>query len=146
MSRKTSSSAPWASYAAASSTGSPASRSPAKLTPLTTRPPSTSRHGITLVATVTPSIRPPSRDVVPEARRTAARWLRGAQGSGGLPPGLAESRRQEAAARSDAALGPAAAGFPLRALRPDSRFVGDGLHLDQHPRVHERRDADHRRG
>ncbi len=38
MSRKVSSSAPWASYTEAFSTGSPASRSSTKLTPLTTRP------------------------------------------------------------------------------------------------------------
>src|SRR6476661_4492660 len=37
----------------ASSTGSPASRRFAKLTPLTTRPASTSRHGMTRVATLT---------------------------------------------------------------------------------------------
>jgi hypothetical protein len=55
MSRNVSSSAPSASYLAASSTGSPASRRFRKLTPLTTRPPSTSRHGITRTATVTPS-------------------------------------------------------------------------------------------
>src|SRR5699024_9004718 len=41
------SSAPAATYALASSTGSPASRSPVKFTPLTTRPASRSRHGIT---------------------------------------------------------------------------------------------------
>jgi hypothetical protein len=46
MSRKTSSSAPWASYRRATSTGSPASRSPTKLVPFTTRPRSTSRHGM----------------------------------------------------------------------------------------------------
>src|SRR5262249_35348348 len=43
---------------------------------------------------------PPSR---------ALRWLQEARGSGGLSPGQAESRRREAAARSDAAFGPAAA-------------------------------------
>src|SRR5271154_5673527 len=47
MSRKQSSSAPAASYIAACSTGSPASRSDTKLTPLTTRPSFTSRQGIT---------------------------------------------------------------------------------------------------
>src|SRR4051812_37647765 len=51
MSRKVSSSAPSASYSRAISTGSPASRRFWKLTPLTTRPASTSRHGITLTAT-----------------------------------------------------------------------------------------------
>jgi hypothetical protein len=50
MSRKVSSSAPSASYVRASSTGSPASRRSVKLTPLTTRPASTSRHGITRTA------------------------------------------------------------------------------------------------
>src|SRR6516225_12273324 len=54
---------------------------------------------------------PPSRDVVPEARWTIARWPREARGSGGLPPGPAESRRREAAARSDAAFGPAPAAW-----------------------------------
>ncbi len=53
MSRKVSSSAPSASYTRAISTGSPASRRSVKLTPLTTRPASTSRHGITRTATVT---------------------------------------------------------------------------------------------
>src|SRR5947209_19771619 len=47
MSRKQSSSAPAASYAIALSTGSPASRRLTKLTPLTTRPSFTSRHGMT---------------------------------------------------------------------------------------------------
>src|SRR5213592_4506494 len=47
MSRNTSSSEPWASYAIAASTGSPASRRSTKLTPLTTRPSLTSRQGIT---------------------------------------------------------------------------------------------------
>src|SRR5436190_4231889 len=47
MSRNTSSSPPSASYRAASSTGSPASRMSTKFVPLTTRPLSTSRHGIT---------------------------------------------------------------------------------------------------
>src|SRR6476660_7362707 len=50
-SRNVSSSAPPLSYRCASSTGSPASRSPSKLMPLTTRPASTSRHGITRTAT-----------------------------------------------------------------------------------------------
>ena len=45
MSRKTSSSAPASEYAAPSSTGSPTSRSSWKRTPLTTRPPATSRQG-----------------------------------------------------------------------------------------------------
>src|SRR5690348_5080361 len=57
---------------------------------------------------------PRSRDVVPEARRVVARWLRKAWGSGGLPPGPAESRRRAAAARSDAAFGPAPATSPAR--------------------------------
>src|SRR5215831_11533535 len=47
---------------------------------------------------------PPSR-----ALGLGPRWLREAWGSGGLPPGPAESRRREAAARSDAAFGPAPA-------------------------------------
>src|SRR3954452_56705 len=47
MSRKTSSAAPAASYRSASSTGSPASRMSTKFVPLTTRPASTSRQGIT---------------------------------------------------------------------------------------------------
>src|SRR5437588_5036449 len=54
MSKKVSSSAPSASYRAASSTGSPASRRFSKLTPLTTRPPSTSRQGITRTARPVP--------------------------------------------------------------------------------------------
>src|ERR1700761_4985105 len=52
MSRKVSSSAPSASYRRANSTGSPASRRFSKLTPLTTRPASTSRQGMTRTATV----------------------------------------------------------------------------------------------
>ena len=55
ISRKTSSSAPALSYAAAISTGSPASFKFTKLTPFTTRPLCTSRHGIILFV----SIRPP---------------------------------------------------------------------------------------
>ena len=50
-SRNVNSSAPSASYTAANSTGSPASRRFSKLTPLTTRPSSTSRQGMTRVAT-----------------------------------------------------------------------------------------------
>ena len=46
MSRNTSSSAPCSSYRRATSTGSPASRSPTKLVPFTTRPRSTSRQGM----------------------------------------------------------------------------------------------------
>jgi hypothetical protein len=46
MSRKTSSSAPWASYRRATSTGSPASRRSRKWVPFTTRPRSTSRQGM----------------------------------------------------------------------------------------------------
>ena len=46
MSRNTSSSAPWQSYSVASSTGSPASRIPTKLIPLTTLPSLMSRHGM----------------------------------------------------------------------------------------------------
>ena len=52
MSRKTSSSAPSCSYRAATCTGSPASRRLTKLVPLTTRPWSTSRHGITRLASM----------------------------------------------------------------------------------------------
>src|SRR3954452_4507626 len=47
MSRKTISSPPSASYRDASSTGSPASRMSTALVPFTTRPLSTSRHGMT---------------------------------------------------------------------------------------------------
>src|ERR1700756_2552409 len=54
MSRKVNSSAPSASYCLASSTGSPASRRFSKLTPLTTRPSSTSRHGMTRTASSLP--------------------------------------------------------------------------------------------
>src|SRR6266571_6294532 len=52
ISRKTSSSAPCASYASAASTGSPASRRSTKRTPLTTRPSLTSRHGMTRLANI----------------------------------------------------------------------------------------------
>src|SRR3989442_3749395 len=54
ISRKTSSSAPCASYASAASTGSPASRKSTKRTPLTTRPSLTSRHGMTRLANILP--------------------------------------------------------------------------------------------
>src|SRR5574341_652027 len=50
ISRKTSSSAPAASYARPCSTGSPASRNWTKFTPLTTRPSFTSRHGMIRLA------------------------------------------------------------------------------------------------
>src|SRR5437899_1135598 len=50
MSRKTISSAPSSRYCLASSTGSPASLSPLNLTPLTTLPSLTSRHGIIRLA------------------------------------------------------------------------------------------------
>ena len=71
MSRKTSSSAPSASYRAASSTGSPASRRPTKLTPFTTRPPVTSRHGMTRGTITMPHRRPMRRR--PGPPRTAPR-------------------------------------------------------------------------
>jgi len=48
------------SYARANSTGSPASRRSVKLTPFTTRPASTSRHGMTRTATVIGARRPPA--------------------------------------------------------------------------------------
>src|ERR671922_241341 len=50
MSRNTSSSAPWASYATAASTGSPASRRSTNRTPFTTRPSLTSRQGMIRLA------------------------------------------------------------------------------------------------
>src|SRR3954469_10864968 len=59
MSRKVSSSAPSASSTRAISTGSPASRRSTKLTPLTTRPASTSRHGITRTAKLISPLRDP---------------------------------------------------------------------------------------
>src|SRR5262249_61774985 len=81
---------------------------------------------------------PPSR---------ALRWLREARGSGGVPPGLAESRRREAAARSDAAFGPAAAARrnsqvytcpsflgPFH-VRDELLGVGPGHHGHQFPAV-----------
>src|SRR3954452_1830957 len=52
MSRKTSSSAPPASERSASPTGSPASRMSTKLVPLTTRPLSTSRQGMTRLSSM----------------------------------------------------------------------------------------------
>ena len=57
MSRKQISSAPCASYAAACSTGSPASRSSTKLMPLTTRPSLTSRHGMIRRASISATVR-----------------------------------------------------------------------------------------
>src|SRR5262249_43645959 len=51
---------------------------------------------------------PPSRDVVPEARQQAGRWLREAWGSGGVPRAQ-QGPAAGAAARSGAAFGPAAA-------------------------------------
>src|SRR5262249_50569918 len=82
----------------------------------TRAPPRASTRAATLPAGPAPTTTasylnclPPSRDVVPEARQQAGRWLREARGSGGLPPGPAESRRREAAARSVAAFGPAPA-------------------------------------
>ena len=52
ISRNTSSSAPSFSYRAATSTGSPASRKLTKFVPLTTRPRSTSRQGMTRFASI----------------------------------------------------------------------------------------------
>src|SRR3989441_10090792 len=52
MSRNTSSSAPWASWAFAASTGSPASRRSTKRTPFTTRPSLTSRQGMIPLASM----------------------------------------------------------------------------------------------
>src|ERR1017187_653322 len=62
MSRKTSSSAPSPLYRSASSTGSPASRRLTKLTPLTTRPPVTSRQGMMRLASMKRSLTRPSRN------------------------------------------------------------------------------------
>ena len=53
MSRKINSSAPESPYSFANSTGSPASARFSKFTPLTTRPASTSRQGMTRMATLT---------------------------------------------------------------------------------------------
>src|SRR5262249_21619944 len=81
----------------------------------TRAPPRASTRAATLPAGPAPTTTasysltlPPSRDVVPEARKPVVRWLREARGPGGLPPGLAESRRRDAA-RSVAAFGPAPA-------------------------------------
>ena len=52
ISRKTNSSAPSVSYRAATATGSPASTSSRNLVPFTTRPFSTSRHGIIRFANI----------------------------------------------------------------------------------------------
>ena len=75
------------------------------------RPPTQTPHGQSRLtrpraaATASPLGNwPPSR-----ALGLGPRWLREARGSGGLPPVPAESRRREAAARSDAAFGPAPA-------------------------------------
>jgi len=56
ISRNTSSSAPSRSYRSATSTGSPASRSWTKFVPLTTRPRSTSRHGMIRFASTAGSL------------------------------------------------------------------------------------------
>src|SRR3712207_6140630 len=72
MSRKVSSSAPSASYTRAISTGSPASRRSTKLTPLTTRPASTSRHGMTRTARLTPP--PRRRSSAPLAAHGPCPW------------------------------------------------------------------------
>ena len=80
MSSTTTSSAPSRSYRAASSTGSPASRRSANRTPLTTRAPSVSRHGIMRRARLnapspgscaTPHCRPPPTSRDETGRRTA---------------------------------------------------------------------------
>src|SRR6266403_2558495 len=85
MSRNTSSSAPWASYASAASTGSPASRRSTNRTPLTTRPSFTSRHGITRLASTI------SLDASGPGRRPTPR----------LPlPGVGRSRRCRARGQS----------------------------------------------
>src|SRR5687768_54558 len=62
MSRKMSSSPPSRSYRAASSTGSPASRSSRNFVPFTTRPPSTSRQGTMRLASVMPASSPDDLD------------------------------------------------------------------------------------
>src|SRR5262245_7783552 len=85
-----------------------------------------SRSGAAVTAALIPL--PPSR---------ALRWLREAWGSGGLPPGPAEPRRPEAAARSDTAFGPAAAARhrPWLTQRA-SQVLLDGARAKQ-PRVGE---------
>ena len=97
MSRNVSSSAPSASYSAASSTGSPASRRSRKFTPLTTRPPSTSRQGMTRTATVIccrPRLARPGESRQEESRSRPAppRPRRG------CPPGARPPRPRRAAA------------------------------------------------
>src|SRR5450830_522049 len=64
MSKKVSSSAPCSLYLAAISTGSPASRSATKLTPLTTRPPVTSRQGMMRLASMAGQSPPGSAQAV----------------------------------------------------------------------------------
>src|SRR4051794_33199928 len=67
MSRNTISSPPSASYRQASSTGSPASRMSMKFVPFTTRPLSTSRHGITRLSSTGPLLQDVLRLVDREA-------------------------------------------------------------------------------
>src|SRR5262249_56709006 len=93
-----------------------------------------SRSGAAVTAALIPL--PPSRDVAPEARQVAQRWLREADpGVRGSSPGPAESRRREAVARSDAAFGPAAAARRRPWLtRRASQVLLDGARAKQ-PRV-----------
>ena len=72
MSRNTTSSAPSRSYAAASSTGSPASRSPTKLTPFTTLPSFTSRQGMTRLVSMRFSLGHEITLARPASRRTSS--------------------------------------------------------------------------
>ena len=65
ISKKTSSSAPSSLYFAASSSGSPASFIDSKCKPLTTRPPFTSKHGITRLVNVKTTPLPPQQSPYP---------------------------------------------------------------------------------
>src|SRR3954463_10725679 len=98
MSRKPSAAAPSRSSRSVSSTGSPASRMSTKLVPLTTRPSSTSRQGITRLR-CTPSVRRRDGPVGPLGLRA----LVGLGLQGVLALGDREAPFVERLARDDAA-------------------------------------------
>src|SRR6476619_3145312 len=137
MSRKVSSSAPSSSYRRASSTGSPASTRSTKLTPLTTRPSETSRHGMTRTATDMPPAYEPALSslsattLVPDVLPTVL----APRSAGNAAPAEPRSHGRSGYPR-DARRPLLPAGLPgLQRGRPPDRWTTARALLAEHPEI-----------
>src|SRR5882724_8663720 len=118
MSRKTSSSAPCASYAIAASTGSPASRRSTKRTPFTTRPSLTSRQGMMRLA----STLGPARGGAHRVRQRDGAGVERAPDDDALDAGVGDRRqRGDVGEAADAAGGQHGNARPAREDRKSTR-------------------------